>query len=72
MFDGLAAAVITAGAAVLVAIYQGRRTRRQNSTEHAEARSMLRDVRDGIDELDHKVDALRDDLDSHLKEHPEP
>ena len=72
MFDGILAAIITAAAAVAVAVYQGHRTRRQNSTEHAEARSMLRDVRDGIDELDHKVDAIRDDLDAHLKGHPEP
>lgn len=69
MLEGIAAATITALAAIIVAVYQGRSTRRQNSEEHAEGRQLLREAIDGIDTVAHKVDGIRDDLDAHLADH---
>jgi hypothetical protein len=72
MLDGLAAAIITAAAAVIAVVYQGRRTRQLGSWEHDQARKMIGEVRDGVAAVDHKIDELRDELDAHLNEHGEP
>jgi hypothetical protein len=71
MLDGIAAAFITAAAAIAAVVYQGRRTRKVGSWEHNEARKMIADVRDGVAAVDHKIDDLRADLEAHLDTHQE-
>lgn len=61
-WETFASACVTAVAAVTVAVWQGRKTRNRNSTEHQDTnRTLLA--------LHRKVDRVADKLDEHIQEH---
>jgi hypothetical protein len=63
-WESVVAALVTAGVAAGVAVWQGSKTRSTNSADHA-------DVKDQLLGLHSKVDRVGETLEQHLKDHHE-
>ena len=61
-WETFAAAMVTALIAATAAWWQGRKTRAQNTEQHAQGRDLQTDVRDRLLDLHGKVDAQGEDI----------
>lgn len=69
MSDAVVASIITGSFALLAVIWQSRKTRRVNTSEHSSTGEKLDRIESKVDRTDQKVDDVREDFYRHQATH---